>query len=393
MDIYIDIVAEATLFFMQDRRAGLHGKLGVEHGRKKLRFYFEQAAALRAVLPSRQRDRSASWPTSARYRRGHRCRRDRRGDPRGSPWSRAFAARPPRVKTATTPGTASALSRPIGSMPRMGMRRAQHLQMQRVLRRHVERIARFAGDNDLLGEGTTQACAAGGARPLLDIELHAVQGVVDAVIAVQRHNGLENAGQIVARVLVEGCRGHDHACGAEAAFEGCALRNACSHGTKWCLFLARPSMVVTARLPRRDRPGRRQLWKGTPSSHTVQAPQWPRSAALLDAKPAVLAQERTRRHWPGRGVGRSPAVDGEVHLRRARCGFVRRSRGQVTLVGGRPVYVVERIGVLDRLADGSRSASTDGKPSNLSCIGRAVDAVTVKRKLLHPSPRANQERG
>ena len=54
--------------------------------------------------------------------------------------------------------------------------------MQRVFRRHVERVMRLAGD-DRLGERVAQAPAAGiPADILLDID-HAVQRIVDAVIA------------------------------------------------------------------------------------------------------------------------------------------------------------------------------------------------------------------
>ena len=57
---------------------------------------------------------------------------------------------------------------------RMRMRRAQHLEMKRAIRRDVERVARLAGD-DRLGERVAQASAAGvfSTSLFLDID-HAV---------------------------------------------------------------------------------------------------------------------------------------------------------------------------------------------------------------------------
>ena len=122
--------------------------------------------------------------------------------------------------------------------------------MQRVLHRHIERIARLAGD-DLLGERIAQACAAGLAGPLLlDID-DAVQRVVDAVIAgAAAKIALEHAGQILARLFVEGRRGHDHAGGAEAALKGLRVEKRLLHRMQ-LPSPARPSMVVTARFSAR----------------------------------------------------------------------------------------------------------------------------------------------
>ena len=113
---------------------------------------------------------------------------------------------------------------------RMRMRRAQHFQMQRAVRGNVERVARLSGD-DRLGERIAQAPAAGflSRGLLLDID-HAVQRIVDRVIAgAAAKIALQHMRQILARGLVEGRRGHDHACGAEAALKGLRIEKRLLH--------------------------------------------------------------------------------------------------------------------------------------------------------------------
>ena len=119
-------------------------------------------------------------------------------------------------------------------------------------------------------------------------------------------------------------------------------------------------MVVTAR-PSARKAGIRQLWNGMPSSQTVQAPQSPCVAALLDAEPAVLAQERAEA-LAGRRLRRKRlAVDREVH---ARSGELRPDLlgvviGEVALVGRRAVHVVEPVRILDGRVD--RAAQRTGR--------------------------------
>jgi len=110
------------------------------------------------------------------------------------------------------------------------MRRAQHLQMQRAFGRHVERVMRLAGD-DGFGERVAQAPAASldAGDIVLDID-HAVQRIVDAVIAgATAKIALQHVRQILARGLVERRRGHDHACGAEAALKGLRIEKRLLH--------------------------------------------------------------------------------------------------------------------------------------------------------------------
>ena len=114
--------------------------------------------------------------------------------------------------------------------PRMRMRRAQHLQMQRAFGRHVERVMRLAGD-DGFGKRVAQAPAAGfdAGDIVFDID-HAMQRIVDAVIAgAAAKIALQHMRQILARGLVERRRGHDHACGAEAALKGLRIEKGLLH--------------------------------------------------------------------------------------------------------------------------------------------------------------------
>ena len=113
---------------------------------------------------------------------------------------------------------------------RMRMRRAQHVQMQRAVRRNVERVARPSGD-DRLCERIAQAPAAGFlSRGLLLYIDHAVQRIVDRVIAgAAAEIALQHMRQILARSLVERCSGHDHARGAEAALKGLRIEKRLLH--------------------------------------------------------------------------------------------------------------------------------------------------------------------
>ncbi len=184
---------------------------------------------------------------------------------------------------------------------RMGMRRAQHFQMQRVLGRHVERVMRLAGD-DRLGERVAQAPAAGFAGDvLLDID-DAVQRVVDAVIAgAAAQIALQHARQVLARLLIEGRGGHDHAGGAEAALKGLRIEKGLLHGVQ---------LAVTGEaLDGRDRApfGAKGRHQAAMERHAVQ-PHGAGAAialvaAFLDAEPAMLAQECSEA-LARRGLGR-----------------------------------------------------------------------------------------
>ena len=171
---------KATLFVVQDRRAGLHGDLRIEHRGQKLVLDLEQAAGF--------------------FRRGLGL-----GDAGSDPLAdeahdivehigvvgvdQMILVRRRRVELArhVLPGEHRDHARHGHCLvaldrldARMRMRRAQHLQMQRAFRRNVERVVRLAGD-DRFGERVAQAPAAGldAGDIVLDID-HAVQRIVDA---------------------------------------------------------------------------------------------------------------------------------------------------------------------------------------------------------------------
>ena len=166
--------------------------------------------------------------------------------------------------------------------------------------------------NDGLGERIAQASAAGLSGNLfLDID-DAVQRVVDAVIAgAAAEIALQHPRQILARLLVEGRRGHDHAGGAEAALKGLRIE-------KGLLHRVQPAVLRQA-LDGRDRAalgaiGRHQA---AMERHAVEPDGAGAAialvAAFLDAEPAMLAQERPEA-LAGRGLGgKLLAVDREVH--------------------------------------------------------------------------------
>ncbi len=182
MDVDIDIVAKGHALVVQDRRARLHGQLRIEHRGQKLVLDFEQAAGL------------------LRGRLGFGChRRDPLTDEAHDIVEHVGVVRIDhvilvgggRIKSTghILPGVDGdhaghglrliALDRRDA---RMGMGRAQHFQVKRVLHRNVERVMRVTG-NDRLGEGVAQTPAAGfSGNVVLDID-DAVQRVVDAVIA------------------------------------------------------------------------------------------------------------------------------------------------------------------------------------------------------------------
>src|ERR1700730_18355936 len=114
----------------------------------------------------------------------------------------------------------------------MRMRRPEYFQVQRVRHRHVECIARFAGD-DRFGEGAAQARAACSPRHVVLGIDDAMQRVVDAVITgAAAKITLQEARQVLARFRIERRGGHDHAGGAEAALKGLRIEKGLLHGVQ-----------------------------------------------------------------------------------------------------------------------------------------------------------------
>ena len=183
--------------------------------------------------------------------------------------------------------------------------------MQRILRRQVERVMRLAGD-DRLGERVAHASAAsitGGI--LLDID-HAVEGIIDRVIAgAAAEIAFQHARQIIACRLIEGRRGHDHACGAEAALEGLRIEKRLLHRVQLAV-LGEP--LDSGDLALGGAEGRQQA---AMIGHAVEPHRAGAAialvAAFLDTEPAMLAQEGAQALPRSRFRRELPAVDGEVH--------------------------------------------------------------------------------
>ena len=116
---------------------------------------------------------------------------------------------------------------------RMGVRRAQHLQVQQALNGGVHRVARLAGQ-DGVGKRVRQAGAAGLAgQVLLDVD-PAVQRVLDRAIArTAAEVALQGMRQIVlVRLECGRGRGHDHAGRTVAALEGLGVVEGLLHRMK-----------------------------------------------------------------------------------------------------------------------------------------------------------------
>lgn len=194
----------------------------------------------------------------------------------------------------------------------MSMWRAQHLQMNRAVRRNVERVARLSGD-DRFCERVAQAPATGfnSRSLLLDID-HAVQSIVDAVIAgAAAQITLQHAWQLLARLRIEGRCGHDHARGAIAALKGLRIEKRLLHRVQSAV-LREPfdgDDLVPGAAEGRHEAGM--------VGHAVEPDRASAAvslvAALFDAEEAELAQEGSEA-LPRRGLRREgPAVHGEIH--------------------------------------------------------------------------------
>jgi hypothetical protein len=114
----------------------------------------------------------------------------------------------------------------------MRMWRPEHFQMQHIRHRHVERIARLAGD-DRFAEGAAQARAACSSCYVLLGIGDAMQRVINAVITgAAAKIALQEARQVLARLRIKGRGGHDHAGGAEAALKGLRIEKCLLHGVQ-----------------------------------------------------------------------------------------------------------------------------------------------------------------
>jgi hypothetical protein len=105
------------------------------------------------------------------------------------------------VKTLTTPGTASALSRRISAMRACGW--GEHLNVQKTVYRHVHRVARPTGDNAFT-KWVRQTGAAGAASDILVSRDCAPKRVLDRSVAgAAAQIALERVRQVAALALIQ----------------------------------------------------------------------------------------------------------------------------------------------------------------------------------------------
>ena len=311
VNVDIDVIAEGDALLVQDRRPRQHGDFRIEHRRQQLVLDFEQAAGFLGRALGLGHHRSDALADEADdivehvgivgidqmiFMRRRRVELARYVLPGEHPDDAGHRKR------------LVALDR---FDARMRMRRAQNFQMQRVLRRQVERVMRFAGD-DRLGERAAHAPAAGVAGGvLLDID-HAVQRIVDRVIAgAAAEITFQHARQVIARRLIERRGGHDHAGGAKAALERLRIEKRLLHGVQLAVL---GEALDGGDLAPGGAEGRQQA---AMIGHAIEPHRAGAAialvAAFLDAEPAVIAQEGAQA-LPRRGLGgKLLAVDGEVH--------------------------------------------------------------------------------
>ena len=268
---------------------------------------------------------------------------------------------------------------------RVGVRRVQHLQVQHAVDLGVHRVLGAAGDH-VGGRGRADAGADGLAgRGLLDPD-DAVDRILDRAIAgAAAEVSLQRARQVLLLLVGERRRGHDHARRCRSRTGSRGRRGTAAAADAGCPGEPRPSIVVTSR-PSARNAGVMQLCTGSPSSHTVHAPQSPASQPFLTP---WWPSERTnvRRHWPGtRLLVEGLAVDGVASCHAPPLSSTRISSAivlrQVAAMVRGAVRVVEPHvrRVSHRCVCCSVSAS--GMVSKRNRTGRVVPAVTVSSRSL-----------
>ena len=204
---------------------------------------------------------------------------------------------------------------PDAGYSRVGVRRAQHLEVQHVRDRDIHRVAGPPCD-DRLAE---RVCQARSARAAGDILLHrrdAAQRVGDgAVPRAAAQIALERVRQIVALPGIERGRRHDHPGRAEPALERLRVQERLLHRVRRAALGQpldrghRPSGGVE----RRHQAGMHRRAVQPDSAGAAIAG----IAALLHAEAAVLAQEGAQALAGSRRALDPAAIDGEGQRRRA----------------------------------------------------------------------------
>ena len=124
------------------------------------------------------------------------------------------------VKTAWTPGTASALSLRMALMLRVRVRRADDLEVEHPLHLDVHRVMGVAGDDRPRQRGLARLAPHAWPARSSSTRSNAADRVLDRVIAgAAAEVPLEMERQVLLLLLGEARRRHDHPRGAEAALE------------------------------------------------------------------------------------------------------------------------------------------------------------------------------
>jgi len=194
---------------------------------------------------------------------------------------------------------------------RVGVRRAQHLEVQNPVDRDIHGVAGAPRD-DPFAKRIRQARAAGFARDVLFDTCNAAERIGDRTIAgAPAQVAFEGVGQVGALILIERSGRHDHAGGAEAALKRLRIEKGALHRMQ--------GVIGREPLDGRDRAS-----GGTECRHQAgvhrRAIEPHRAgaavagvAAVLDAEEAPLTQEGAQA-LPGFRLGRNElAVDGVVH--------------------------------------------------------------------------------
>ena len=190
----------------------------------------------------------------------------------------------------------------------VGVRRAEHLQVQHPLHRGVEGVAGLAGDDRLGPAGAPTPHADGRAGLVVLDGAHAVDRVLDGVVAgAAAEVALEMPRQVLASSAVKVGGRHDHAGGAEAALEPLRVEERLLHRVQ----LAVPGQSLDGRdLAALGAEGGDEA---AVDRHAVEPDGAGAAVAgvapLLDAEPAQVAQEGAQALAGRRLLGERLAVD------------------------------------------------------------------------------------
>lgn len=175
---------------------------------------------------------------------------------------------------------------------RVGMWRAQHLEVQQVVHRHIHRVTGLSRD-DRRAERVSEARPAGLAGNVLFCGLSALKSVVDAAVTgAPAQIALQRGGQIRPSFAIERRGGHDHARSAKAALESLRPEKRLLHGMQ--IAIAREALngrhVAVRRAESRNQAAMHRLPVEPDSASAAIAAV----ATFLDAEPAKVADKSSQ---------------------------------------------------------------------------------------------------